>query len=108
MTFTKLPHVKGSIACLTCGSGADEVLSMERVLLVGFGSAGYSVDGESIWDEHADDDFPSAPTAGDVDYLASLEPDRDWRIYFCAPLYESEYQYQDGHWVLIRKGRGFA
>lgn len=108
MTFTKLPAVEGSVACLTCGAGARETLSMDRLLLVGFGSAGYSVDGESIWDEHAGDDFDSAPTVGDVGYLASLEPDRDWRIYFYAPLYESEYQYQDGEWILVRRGEGFA
>ena len=108
MTFTKLPPVEGSVACLTCSSGADETLSMNKLLFIGFGWAGYSADGETIWEEHPEDDFCHAPTVGDVDYLASLEPQKDWRICLCAAHYNAEYQRQDGQWALISKGRGFA
>ena len=106
--FEKLPAVEGSVACLTCGCGARSDLDMERHIAVGFGSAGYSRDGESLWDEQGQE-FDDCPTVADVEKLAVADPERDWRIYFFAPLYEAEYQRQgDGVWVLVRKGMGFA
>lgn len=113
--WEKLPAIeRGPVKCTMCGCGAHETLSMERTIAVGFGSAGYSRDGEELWneneidvdDESTDDDYH---TVGYVESVAKLQPDHDWRIYFFAPLYEAEYQRQgDGHWVLVRKGDGFA
>lgn len=95
MTFTKLPAVEGSVACLTCGCGAHSDLEMDRAIAVGFGDAGYSKDGEIIWCEQMrtsdDEDFH---TVSEVEKLAKADPDHDWRIYFFAPLYEAEYQRQ--------------
>ena len=106
--FEKLPAVDGSIARLTCGAGARSDLSMDRTIAVGFGSAGYSRDGQCLWQEGGDE-FEDCPTVADVEALAKADPDHDWRISFFAPLYEAEYQRQaDGIWVLIRKGEGFA
>jgi hypothetical protein len=80
---------------------------MERSIAVGFGSAGYSRDGEILWQEgHEEEDFPKV---ADVEEMAAADPEHDWRIYFFAPLYEAEYQRQgDGVWVLVRSGDGFA
>lgn len=110
MAFIKLPAVECSVACLTCGSGARSDIDMEWTIAVGIGLAGYSVDGKTIWEEGmSDGDFDSMPKVQDVERLALAEPDRDWRIFFFAPMYEAEYQRQgEGVWVLIRKGRGFA
>ncbi len=109
-TFEKLTAVEGSVACLTCGCGARSDLSMERTIAVGFGSAGYSRDGVQLWDEGTTEEGEEKfPTVADVEALAKDDPYHDWRIFFFAPLDESEYQRQgDGVWVLVRKGMGFA
>ena len=80
------------------------------MIAVGFGSAGYSRDGVQLWDEGTTEEGEEKlPTVADVEELAKADPDHDWRIFFFAPLYESEYQRQgDGVWVLVRKGMGFA
>ena len=106
--WEKLPPVAGSVACLTCGAGAQSDLPMNRMIAVGFGSAGYSRDGETLWEESGVDE-QEIPTVADVESLAAKDPDHDWRISFYAPLYEAEYQRQgDGVWVLVSKGLGFA
>jgi hypothetical protein len=108
VSWQKLPAVEGSVACFTCGAGARSDLDPERMICVGFGTAGYSKDGLDIWTEGgADDEEP--PLVRDVERVAALDPNHDWRIYFEVPLYSAEYQRQgDGIWVLIRKGEGFA
>lgn len=110
VTWERLPAVEGSVACLTCGCGARSDLPMDRPIAVGFGSAGYSKDGKPLWDEQeAGEDWDKMHTVATVEALALADPDHDWRIYFVAPLYESEYQRQgEGVWVLVRKGEGFA
>jgi len=107
--FEKLPAVEGSVACLTCGCGARSDLDMERIIAVGFGSSGYARDGETLWEEQMANEDEDWPTVADVEELAKADPERDWRIFFFAPLYEAEYQRQgEGLWVLVRKGQGFA
>jgi len=108
MPFELLPAVDGSVACLTCGCGARSDLHADRTIAVGFGTAGYSRDGETLWNENGqpEDEFP---TVQQVEELAAKDPDHDWRIFFFAPLYDAEYQRQgEGKWVLIKKGEGFA
>ena len=107
-TFEKLPAVQGSVACLTCGCGARSDLEMERSIGVGFGSAGYSKNGETLW-QQGGEEFDELPAVQHVEDMAKADPDNDWRIFFFAPLYEAEYQRQgDGVWVLVSKGMGFA
>ncbi len=109
-TWQKLPAVAGSIACLTCGSGARSDLAMDRHICVGFGSAGYSKDGTPLWDEQeANGDFDACHTVAHVEALAVADPDHDWRIYFYGPMYSAEYQRQgEAVWVLVKKDEGFA
>lgn len=109
MSWAKLPAVEGSVACLTCGCGARSDLSPQRHIAVGFGDAGYSRDGEALFSEAGAGDVEDYPTVADVEKLAAADPDHDWRIYFHAPMYDSEYQRQgDGLWVLVKRGEGFA
>ena len=108
--WEKLPAIEGSTACCTCGCGSHDTLDMESLLAVGFGFVKVMKGGEEIYTEPqgdaTEDEFWNAQKAED---LASKDPDHDWRIHFYAPLYEAEYQRQgDKHWVLIRKGEGFA
>ncbi len=109
MAFEKLPAVEGSVACLTCGAGARSDLQMERIILTGFGDAGYSKNGEVLWSESQSMHDDDAPSVADVEKLAAADPDHDWRIFYYGPMYEAEYQRQgEGVWVLISKGDGFA
>jgi hypothetical protein len=109
MTWSKLPPVEGSVACLTCGAGARTDLDSGRPICVGFGSAGYSRDGAVLWSKGRLGEDEEPPTVADVEALAAADPDHDWRISFFAPLWEGEYQRQGpGEWVLVRKGPGFA
>lgn len=110
MTWEKLPAIKGGHGgCMHCGF-QHEVLPLDAVIAVGFGSAGLSKDGDSVYDEQevgrGREDYM---TAAEAEALAAADPDHDWRIYLVAPLSERHYQRQgDGHWVLYEKGEGFA
>ena len=106
MSWTKLPAIKGSVSCLICGCGAKEHLHADSIVAVGFGSAGYSRDGITLFQEQDSDDFV---TVEDVEKIAEADPDHDWRIFKHAPLYDAVYQRQGPmEWVLIEKGEGFA
>lgn len=112
MKWKKLKPVAGSVACLTCGCGAHETLEMERTIAVGFGYAGATKDGEEVYKEpicaedSKDEDFWKVQRIED---MAAKDPNHDWRIYFYAPLWEGIYQRQGkSHWVLVKKGQGFA
>jgi len=97
--WTRLPAVVGP----------RSELPMTRHIAVGFGQAGYSRDGEPLWEESQADDYEDFPTVQEVENLACADPDHDWRIYFHAPLYAAEYQRQwKGVWVLVSQGPGFA
>ena len=69
-------------------------------------------DGEIIYDEMdlADDTADTEYwTTQDAENEALKDPDHDWRIILDAPLSMREYQRQDeGKWVLVKKGPGFA
>lgn len=109
MTFEMLkPIEEGSIACLTCGCGAHKSLFMDRVIAVGFGEAAAYKDGKCVYSEN-DVDEEGWLNVAHIEAMAISDPDHDWRIRFYAPLYEAEYQRQgDEHWVLVKKGEGFA
>lgn len=111
MSFTKLPPIKGSVACLTCGCGSHDTLNLDRTIAVGFGDASVTKNGQTVWSEqqaeHRGDE--TLWQVSDAESVASKEPDEDWRIHYIAPLYEAHYQRQgDKHWVLVEKGQGFA
>lgn len=100
-TWTKLPEVSPGGGCAHCG-GADEHLELTRTLENHcWGNAGVTCDGETVWM----DEGPI--TVAWVEKIAAADPDRDWRIWFRQPLYDAEYQRQDGRWVLVSKGEGF-
>ena len=108
MTFERLLPAKGSMHSITGSTRALNDISMNSVIAVGFGSAGYSKDGKELWSENQSDGS-SYPTVQTVEDLAKKDPDHDWRIYYNGPMWEAEYQRQgEGIWVLIREGEGFA
>lgn len=108
ITWEKLPPVEGSTSCLTCGK-QHHTLDLQSRVCVGFGCAGYSRDGECLWQESGQDEYLDCPLVSSVENMAMTAPDHDWRIFFYAPLSEAVYQRQGrGHWVLVKSGLGFA
>lgn len=106
--YTPLPSINGSIACLTCGCGSHDTLSMDALLAVGFGDCNVTCDDRFVYSE-------SSTKEGEwwvghnAEAAAAADPKHDWRIHFYAPLYEAHYQRQGKeHWVLYEKGQGFA
>ena len=76
--WEKLPPVNaGAVACRNCGCGAHSDLEMDRVIAVGFGSAGYSRDGETLWSEDHAMDESEYPTVAHVEELAKADPDHE-------------------------------
>ena len=87
---------------------SETQIQMDRIIAVGFGAAGVTKDGDSVYDEQQVDD-ENYWTIADAEKAAQADPDHDWRIFFFAPLYEATYQRQgQGRWMLIEKGRCFA
>lgn len=90
--------------CLCCGP-AETVLHMDDLIVVGFGVAQCTRDGDYVLGEQ-DGNWPRVSEA---EAAAEADPDHDWRILLLGPLSEHEYQRQDvGRWVLVRRGEGFA
>ena len=107
--FKKLDPIKSKhIGCLTCDSRA-QVLPMDRLIAVGFGSATATKDGKEVYDEQRCLESDDYWTVQDAEKEALKSPESDWRIHLVAPLYERHYQRQDkNYWVLYEEGPGFA
>lgn len=85
-------------------------LSSDSLIAVGFGNAGYSKDGVIVWQEKdADIEYwEDIPKVSDVEKDVKNDTNHDWRIFYDAPLYSAEYQWQKNTWVKIKEGDGFA
>jgi hypothetical protein len=80
---------------------------MDALIAVGFGDASVTKDGKEVYNEDRVRD--NLWTCQDAENEAQKDPDHDWRIHLSAPLSERHYQRQgEGHWVLYKKGVGFA
>jgi len=81
---------------------------MNALIAVGFGDATVTKNGEEVYSENTHDE-ENLWSAQDAENLAKQDPDNDWRIHLEAPLGDRHYQRQgDGHWVLYKRGMGFA
>lgn len=100
--------VGGTKGCLCCGA-MHASLPGDAIVAVGFGSAFCSKGREVVYDEREMQEGEDYKTCADMEVLAAIDPDHDWQINFFAPLYEAVYQrHGPNHWVLIKKGMGFA
>lgn len=111
MKYKKLKPIKGGNGgCLNCGYQYD-VLPMGSIIAVGFGYAAVTKNGEEVYNELKVTwgEIEEFWTAKDAEEEARKDPDNDWRIHLDAPLSERHYQRQgENHWVLYKKGMGFA
>jgi hypothetical protein len=88
------------------------------VIAVGFGCAQATRDGECVADGEVafivrngiPERMPEwSLTFQDIEDLAMLDPDHDWRIELNGPLHGETYQRQGpGVWVCIETNEGFA
>lgn len=60
----------------------------------------------SVWDSKL---IPfESRTVQDMEVIASLDPNHDWRIVLDAPLWGAIWQRQENDWICIEAGQGFA
>ena len=111
MKYKKKKPIKGGFGgCLHCGY-QYEILPLQAVIAVGFGSASVTKNGKVVYDEQDinNDKRKKYWTVEIAEKEAKRDPDNDWQIHFYAPLSERHYQRQaDNEWVLYKKGIGFA
>lgn len=86
------------------------LLEMDDWVLVGFGEAFVTKNGEVVVDGMSYyDDKEDAYYVSQAEELARQDPDNDWRIVWRAPLWGETWQRQgDGQWFLVDKNEGFA
>ncbi len=108
MKWQKLPPYEGKIyqGCGCCPP-VERVAPLDMVIAVGFGVAQVTRDNELVFQEQPDDE--RLRTLAEFEEMAKQDPDHDWRVLLVAPLRSREYQrHDDGKWVLIDSGPGFA
>lgn len=95
-----------SNGCLNCPSRPN-MLPLDAMLGVGFGQCMVVKDHDVVWSENVDtEDYP---TLAEFEAMAVADPDHDWRAIFDAPMWSGTWQRQDeGTWLLIERGEGFA
>jgi hypothetical protein len=107
--WTKEPAINGrQQPCLHAGV-AESLFPLTGYIGVGFGFAGVTRDGYTVWSENEQDDGVTEMTGAMAEALAAADPDHDWRIVLEGPLSSRKYQrHEAGRWVLIEQGDGFA
>lgn len=110
--WTRLPALEGrGNPCANCPP-IEKMLDLDRHIAVGFGAAGLSRDGETVWDEcqlGEDASYEDCLTVKQAEEMAALNPDHDWRIYLHGPMHGEVYQRHGPNvWVLVQKDEGFA
>ena len=112
MKWTKLPPVEsGNIhrGCACCSS-ASEIAPLEMMIAIGFGSAFVTKDDEQIYDGEADYQNNNEPKCvRDIEAMARLDPDHDWRITKYGFLHGETFQrHGEDAWVCVESNMGFA
>lgn len=109
MTWAKEPAIVGKQQpCLHAGV-AESLFPPDGYIGVGFGFAGITCDGSTIWSENEQDGGVEEMHGKDAEVMAAADTDHDWRIVLEGPLSARTYQRHDkDRWVLISQGDGFA
>lgn len=107
-TFKKLKPLDSTIiGCLNCGH-TPGILKLNTRLYHGFGGWSIYKDGTLIFQDDSDKEWHEYKTLMFIENKAKLKPNCDWRAKIFLPLREAEYQRQDGKWILVKTGMGFA
>lgn len=113
-----LPPIEGGNNPCACCPPIPTQAPLDKVVAVGFGAAQVYCDDQFVADGETGIMFrngvkerfePWSLTFGDVEEMAILKPDSDWRITLNGPLHGETYQRQGpGQWVCIDRNEGFA
>jgi hypothetical protein len=103
VTWTKHEPIEGFSHCLNCPP-RPKVADLDTPLAIGFGAVAIVRDDEFVWSADDPDKLLS-----EFEEQAKADPDHDWRLQIDGPLYSAVYQRHDeGQWVLVERGEGFA
>jgi len=112
--WRKLPQIKPEslwIGCLNCSTATLEA-PLDMLIVVGFGDAYATKDGEVIHDGEMDsqeNDTYKVKRVKDIEDMAAKDPDHDWRIVKHGPLHGETFQrHGPNKWVCIESNPGFA
>jgi hypothetical protein len=90
-----------------CAAG-DDLLPLDAAIGVGIGYAAVTRDGAPVY-ERDGGEFESLITVAEAEALASLAPDRDWRIHLVSLLEDRHYRREAaGRWRLYKRGYGLS
>jgi hypothetical protein len=89
-------------------AGSDEWLPLDCAIGVGIGYAAVTRDGSPVYARDGGE-FDSLITVADAEAIASVDPDRDWRIHFVSLLEDRHYRREaPGRWKLYQRGYGLS
>lgn len=93
-------------SCLNCPP-VRNIAPMDTLIAVGFGTAQVRRGRKVIFDEQQDSE--NFHFLSEFEEMAKLDPNHSWTVELDAPLRSRTYQRHDeGKWVLIASGEGFA
>jgi hypothetical protein len=82
---------------------------MDMKIAVGFGFAQASKGDEVIFTETPNMEWEDCMSVGQLEELAAVDPEHDWRFTKDGPLHGETFQRQGpGLWVCIESNQGFA
>jgi hypothetical protein len=92
-----------------CWCASDnEWLPLDCAIGVGIGYAAVTRDGSPVYQRDGGE-FESLMTVAEAEAIASLSPDRDWRIHFIGLLEDRHYRrVAPGRWKLYKRGYGLS
>jgi len=112
MEWNKLPPLEGkdiNVGCICCSTAA-QVAPLDMPIVVGFGAAFVTKDGETVYDGEQDwKDGNETKSVRDIEVMAKAAPDHDWRIVKRGPMHGETFQrHCDDTWVCVESNEGFA
>lgn len=82
---------------------------MDMRIAVGFGVAQAMRDSDVVYSEDPNAEWETLMTVAQLEEMALLEPEHDWRIIKHGPLHGETFQRQgEGRWVCVESNDGFA
>lgn len=102
------PILDTPAGCLCCPS-SEHTLCLQTRLYNGFGGWSITRNGALFYQAENNADFDGCKTVAEIEEIAKIDPDNDWRAELFLPLREATYQrHGDDKWMLVRVGEGFA
>lgn len=112
VTYKKEKGIEPKGVVCGCGSckGGEKQLSLDTLLSVGFGETYAEKGKEKVYSEmEREQEGLDLWRLKDLERLAKVESEEDWRLHFIGAYKEQSYQRQgEGKWVLYAEGEGIV